>query len=505
MNQKRPLTVRFSQDDLMLFSEASHDRNPRHLSAEFARRTAYGQQVVFGILGAFACLGAIEPLPSKTLSKISLEFRHAMFLNVDYAMVHAVQPPGTASVKICDGSKTLVKSDFIFGECPPTEIRWEGPRPKARQVPLDLTDKELREGLVAAGEYLPDQAAFTKLVGRFAIEERAFGSLQLAALLWSSYLVGMEQPGLHALFHKLTLAFENLARTQSARLSYEAKVISLNALGSLRSKVRLCSGKQSIAAGEIRAFIIPRPRTGSVSTLTRFLPESDRLKDKVALVVGASRGLGAMLTAALTLQGCTAIAVFKHSESEALRLREALENAPGKVVLVKGDAADIAWCQELKTRISGEFGRLDFLVCSACPSLLPLRLESQTVDRINSYVGNALSLVSVPLAAFLGLLAEKAGCAVVISSVAVETTPEEWPHYVSVKCGIEGLVRVAALQYPNARFMLVRPSRLLTDLTNGPSAPFAEGEARLPEVAAANVVKRLLDPSASQRVEVFAP
>ena len=40
--------LRFSPDDLELFSSASHDRNPLHMSADYARKTSYGDRIVFG-------------------------------------------------------------------------------------------------------------------------------------------------------------------------------------------------------------------------------------------------------------------------------------------------------------------------------------------------------------------------------------------------------------------------------------------------------------------------
>lgn len=81
----------------------------------------------------------------------------------------------------------------------------------------------------------------------------------------------------------------------------------------------------------------------------------------------------------------------------------------------------------------------------------------------------------------------------------MDTAPKEWPHYVAVKSAIEGLVRVAARQYPEANFLLVRPPRLQTDLTN---SPFTRGTAMPPEVAATKIVQRLQAP-APDRLEVF--
>jgi NAD(P)-dependent dehydrogenase (short-subunit alcohol dehydrogenase family) len=492
MNDDPSSTIHFSPYDLNLFSTASHDRNPIHLSPEYARRTSYGQQVVFGGLGAFACLGRVEPPLNCSLSRISLEFPRPMFLHIDYKVTVSEPSPRTRSVKLFDGSRMLLKACLTFAEGVSAETVWGELGNAARQIPVDRGEKEFTEGAITRGEYWPDQAALTELLSRFAIDERAFGKLQLSALLWSSYVVGMELPGLRSLFNKLILTFENLEQCRCPCLSYEAKVISLNSFGLLRSELRLFAGAQLVGRGEGQAFVLPRSRVGSVTTAATLVPPSHQLKGKVALVVGASRGLGAMLTAAFALQGCTVLANFNRSESEAHRLQQALVHAPGRVTLEKGDAADLVWCQELEARVSHEFGRLDFLICNACPSILPLRLEPEMVGRINSYVGSALALVSVPVSVFSRLLNEKSGWSVIISSAAVEAPPQEWPHYVAVKCAIEGLAHVAALQYPNANFLLVRPSRLWTDLTSGPSnVPFAHRETMLPEVAAAKIVQHL--------------
>jgi NAD(P)-dependent dehydrogenase (short-subunit alcohol dehydrogenase family) len=495
--------VHFSRDDLALFSAASHDQNPRHLSAEYARKTSYGQQVVFGILGALACLGRVKPPSNSELTKVSLEFRHAMFLDIPYAVLVGEQSSETMSAKLCDGSSVLVKADFTFAESDVTAAPLTASPYAVRTEPADPDDKEVAEG-AARGKYWPDQTALTALVRRFGISERACGQLQLSCLLWSSYLIGMELPGLRSLFSKLALAFQESDGRRAAPLSYEAKAISVNAFGSLRSELRLFSGEQLVAHGESRAFVIPRNRTNSINELSALVPQSEQLKGRVGLVVGASRGLGAMIAGAMALQGCTVVANFKESEAEALRLQQGLEHAPGKMVLAKGDAADVGWCENLRERITSDFGRLDFLICNACPALLSFQIESKTVARINNYVRDAFALVSVPLSVFSNLLAANSGWSAVVSSVAVETSPREWPHYVATKCAIEGLVRVAAQQYPQANYLLVRPARLQTDLVNGPSnVPFGLTKAALPEVAAARIVERLQG-APIDKAEIFA-
>ena len=77
-------SISFTEQDLAVFSEASGDRNPLHLSQEYARRTPYGQPVVFGCLGAMACLGHIRLPAGWSATSLEAEFLRPMFLGVMY-------------------------------------------------------------------------------------------------------------------------------------------------------------------------------------------------------------------------------------------------------------------------------------------------------------------------------------------------------------------------------------------------------------------------------------
>jgi NAD(P)-dependent dehydrogenase (short-subunit alcohol dehydrogenase family) len=209
--------------------------------------------------------------------------------------------------------------------------------------------------------------------------------------------------------------------------------------------------------------------------------------------MGASRGLGASLTKALVRQGCTVLANYQHSEEEARKL-------PREAIRVQGDAGDLDACRALDQRIAAQYGRLDFLVCNACPAPLPLRLEADTVDRINAYVGQGLALATVPMAVFLDRIAQSRGWAVLISSVYIEESPKEMPHYVAVKSALEGVARIAAKQYRQASFLVVRPPRMLTDMTK---MPFGNENALHPHVVAARIAARVQGARVSDAPEIL--
>jgi NAD(P)-dependent dehydrogenase (short-subunit alcohol dehydrogenase family) len=102
--------------------------------------------------------------------------------------------------------------------------------------------------------------------------------------------------------------------------------------------------------------------------------------------------------------------------------------------------------------------------------------------------------------AFLEELTHGSGWAIVTSSVAVRQPLAEWPHYVAAKCALEGMLHVAACEYPDLSFLIVRPPKLLTDF-----APQlgATQSALPPERVAAAVIKRIQGIPNPAQVEVI--
>lgn len=183
---------------------------------------------------------------------------------------------------------------------------------------------------------------------------------------------------------------------------------------------------------------------------------SNELAGKVAVVIGASRGLGLAIKHALAVRS-----------AEVYTIARSIADADSHRAIA-GDAADLAAIMKLRERIVVEQGRLDFLVCNACPPIPSLRLEVNAVQRIEKYINEATSLTLTPLCAFLDLLNASSGCAVLISSQAVEQPVREWPHYLAAKQAVEMLGRIAVLQYPKTHVVAVRPPKLLTAMTNSP-------------------------------------
>ena len=469
------LSFRFTEEDLALFADASGDKNPLHLSAAYASRTAYGERVVFGALGACACLGSLQIPEGMRITRITADFHRPMFLGVEYG-IDAKAEDRSASIQLLDGTVPLVTVTVTY--TPGLEAHLQTPQAyfeHSTAVERNLDD--LKTGFAVSGEYCPDPSAFKAFLEKWRLTGVPFVA---GALLWSSYLIGMELPGRDALFFRLALDFD-AQQGAPDRFHYNVSISRVQVqIAQLRLAVKLNG-----ASGSLIAFVRPRieaapPPRGAGSSA---------LSGKVALVLGASRGLGAALVNTLAHEGAKVIAVARSESS--------LANS--QIESEIGDAADPKWLAELRQRIAKEYGRLDFLICNAAPPIPSLRLEQNAQTRIESYLAKATRLVLAPFCAFLDLLDATGGCSVVVSSVAVEKPVRDWPHYVAGKGAVEGLARVAALQYPRTSTLIIRPERLLTEMTN---TPMGRQSARSPEEAAEQIVRRLFAPPAAGTTEV---
>lgn len=474
--------IRFSAADLDLFAAASHDRSPLHTSALYARRSPFGSPLAYGAHEALAVMGRLAPPPvGQRVSAMTLEFSRAVYLDTDYQVL-----PRPDGAFLMDGSTKLasVKLQFVDGS------PWSPAlAPLADALPVVaplLNEADLVPGLERRGVYCPDPDAAAALFRDAGLDVEAWGSFALSVILWASYLVGMQIPGERSLSYRYTIKFDDPpAGLGGGTMTWQARFKARNALNLVKNDVELFVGGQRVASGQIEALLRPP------AVVSRFVfPQSEELAGNTALVIGASRGLGAALTRALVARGAHVIAGFSQCLPDAEKLRE---ESHGKIELARGDASELGWCAQLKER----YPKLDFLVLNACPSLLGLKPEAESVGRMNAYVSRGFAMVSAPLSVFAGTVENRT---VLISAGYVETLPKEYPHVVAAKAAAEGLLQAVARQHRKAGYLIVRPPKMLTDMTN---APYGADDAVAVEPVACRVVDRLCGAFSPGEVEIL--
>jgi NAD(P)-dependent dehydrogenase (short-subunit alcohol dehydrogenase family) len=481
--------VRFLEEHLRCFSAASLDFNPAHLSESYARRTSSGQRVVYGMLGLLACLREIQ-LPAHQIPfELRIDLKTPLVLDVDYAISIEQGDSSSAKVMLRDGSATMMRARLEFHRGVPFHANLPATGVAPRRVSRTLEASEFEPMPVFNGVYSPARLAYQKLLTLLRIDRNVWGDALPLAALCSSYVTGMELPGERATYSGLRLRI--LRQAVDVPFSFRIALDSYNTqFGLVQSQFALRDATGIWAEGEISAIARP-PRCSGITA--QIEAGSGRFAGIVALIIGASRGLGAAMALELVAEGGTVVGVYAQSQEDADEVLATSNRLPGRLVMERGDASDLDWCIALKSRVRAEFGRLDLLVCSAAPAIQPLRVEEAYYGRIQAYIAKGLALVAAPLSSFLELVSASGGSVMVISSSAVEEPPAVWPHYVALKAAVEGFVRTAAVGNPKVTFWIARLGRMLTDLSD---TPMGRLDAETPQ----SVARRILEHARGQAV-----
>lgn len=220
------------------------------------------------------------------------------------------------------------------------------------------------------------------------------------------------------------------------------------------------------------------------------------LEGRVALVTGASRGIGFAAAVELARAGAHVVALAR-TQGGLEELDDAVRAAGGTATLVPADLKDLDAVDRLGPALLGRFGRLDIALGNAgiLGEIAPLtHLDEGVWDavmRINVTANWRLIRTLDPL-----LRASDAGRAVFVTSGAAQSCRAYWGAYAVSKAALDALVRTYAAETASTpvRAMLVNPGPLRTAMRRT-AMPGEDPETlRTPEELAPHLV-RLASPA----------
>lgn len=168
----------------------------------------------------------------------------------------------------------------------------------------------------------------------------------------------------------------------------------------------------------------------------------NKLKGKVAVVTGASKGIGAAIAKALATEGASVVVNYASSKQGADAVVAEIEKAGGKAVAVKGDVSKAAEAKAIVDAAIKHFGRLDVLVNnSGVYEFKPL--EDITEEHFRQeFDVNVLGLLLTTQAAAKHL--GEGGSIVNIGSLVTRISPPASAVYTGTKGAVDAITGVLA-------------------------------------------------------------
>jgi len=307
----------YQMSDQLAFAELSGDFNPLHVDAISARRTQFGRPLVHGIHLLLWTLEAHWKTPGPIKA-----------LRVTFPTPVGVQEP----VSCAGVNDELATSEFVLqargGKALTAIVSTSEASASAAVLatkpshqPCVVREAEALENASGALVSYFDAKRAAALFPRLT---KSVPAHQLAVILASTRLVGMECPGLHSIFSELNLAFFAASPAAGPEIAWQTTEFDRRFN---RVTIALTAGGTK---GTILAFLRPVPQAQpSTRDLIRRVNRRE-FADRRALVIGGSRGIGELCAKLLGAGGADVRLTYHRGADDAAKIVQDICSAGGR-------------------------------------------------------------------------------------------------------------------------------------------------------------------------------
>ncbi len=191
------------------------------------------------------------------------------------------------------------------------------------------------------------------------------------------------------------------------------------------------------------------------------------LQGKVAVVTGASRGIGRAIALDLSRRGASVVVNYNQSAAEARQVAETVESEGGQALAVQADVGDFDQAADLIKATVDTFGRIDILVNNAGTTRDQLLMLMKEEDWDLVLRTNLKSVFNCCKAVARKMVRQRSGRIVNVSSVSGIAGQGGQTNYCASKAGMIGFTKSLAKELGprNITVNVVAPGFVDTDLT----------------------------------------
>lgn len=191
------------------------------------------------------------------------------------------------------------------------------------------------------------------------------------------------------------------------------------------------------------------------------------LEGKVAVVTGASRGIGRAVARKMASLGAFVVINYNGSEERAKEVKKEIEAEGGAAAIYRCDVSDYGQCEALVRDVAAEYGRIDILVNNAGVTRdgLLMKMTEEAFDQV--IATNLKGAFNTIRFASRQMLKQRSGRIINMSSVVGVTGNAGQANYAASKAGIIGLTKAAARELAPRGITVnaIAPGFIETDMT----------------------------------------
>jgi 3-oxoacyl-[acyl-carrier protein] reductase len=192
------------------------------------------------------------------------------------------------------------------------------------------------------------------------------------------------------------------------------------------------------------------------------------MKGRVALITGASRGIGAATAKLLAQQGAAVGVNYYSSEGAAQEVVEAIASAGGKALAVKADVREVQQVEAMVQQVTEALGAIDTLVINAHAAFAIAPFVDHPWEDFEAKLLGELKAAFFPCKAVVpSMIEHKRGCIIAVSSAVSRQPSPGFCAHATAKSGLDGFIKSLALELGEhgIRVNAVAPGLTITDAT----------------------------------------